>query len=96
LFDDIKYYVENSTYPIREISARLHHRLVYIHPYPNGNGRFSRLFADILLVNSKLPRFTWERDNLSQAGETRKRYLDALKAADKNDYSKLFAFLDIE
>lgn len=95
LLDDVIYQLEHQTYPIREIAARLHHRLVYVHPYPNGNGRFARLFVDVLLINYKQRRFTWGKDNLAQIGETRKQYLEALKAADMSDYKKLFAFLDM-
>lgn len=39
LFDDVRYWVEHETYPPDEIAVRLHHRLVAIHPFPNGNGR---------------------------------------------------------
>ena len=49
LFDDIKYWIENKTYPEKEIAIRFHHRLVQIHPFPNGNGRISRLMADLLM-----------------------------------------------
>ncbi len=37
--DDAKYWIENNTYPIDEICLRLHRVLVWIHPFPNGNGR---------------------------------------------------------
>ena len=49
LFDDTKYWIENSTYPIDEIAIRFHHRLVAIHPFANGNGRHARLMADHLI-----------------------------------------------
>ena len=38
LLDDLEYWLEHDM-NIVEISARLHHRLVFIHPFNNGNGR---------------------------------------------------------
>jgi Fic family protein len=72
----------------------LHHRLVFIHPFPNGNGRFSRLFADIFLINNNEDRFTWGQTNLLQDGAMRQEYLKALKLADNYDYSLLIKFVD--
>ncbi|MCC8483018.1 MAG: mobile mystery protein B [Rickettsia endosymbiont of Labidopullus appendiculatus] len=94
LFDDTIYLIENKTYGIREIAVRLHHRLVFIHPFPNGNGRFSRLFADLLLVNRNEQRFSWGKSNLTIDSKTRKLYLNALKEADNNNYSELIKFAD--
>lgn len=93
LLDDVGFWIEHQTYPPDEIAARFHHRLVYIHPYPNGNGRHARLAADILLKELGQPRFTWGRENLRDAGEARKRYIDALRAADGHDYGPLMEFV---
>jgi len=94
LFEDMLYQLEHDTYSLRETAARFHHRLVFIHPFPNGNGRFSRLFADLLLFNQNQPKFSWGRDNLVNDGITRKLYLESLKEADNNEYSKLIKFAD--
>ncbi len=51
--DTAKYWTENKTFPIHDIAIRFHHRLVSVHPFPNGNGRFSRAMADILVFRSK-------------------------------------------
>lgn len=50
LCDDAKYWVAHNTYPPEEIALRFKHRLVSIHPFPNGNGRHSRLVADIIIT----------------------------------------------
>lgn len=92
LVDDVRYWVEHKTYSPDEIAVRFSHRLVSIHPFPNGNGRLSRLVADILVMQLGQPRFTWGRANLIDAGETRKAYVLALQAADQNDMAMLFAF----
>ena len=61
LLNDCRYWIENDTYPADEIAARFHHRLVLIHPFPNGNGRHARLATDLLLTRLGHPRFSWGR-----------------------------------
>jgi Fic-DOC domain mobile mystery protein B len=90
--DDARYWVEHKTYEPDELAIRIHHRLVSIHLFPNGNGRWSRLVADILIVQSGHPRFTWGRTNLQAAGDTRRAYIDALRAADAHDQMPLVSF----
>ncbi|QKT03533.1 mobile mystery protein B [Ectothiorhodospiraceae bacterium 2226] len=92
LLDDSRFWVEHQTYPPDEIAARFHHRLVQIHPFPNGNGRHARTATDLLLVSLGRPRFSWGRVNLVDAGETRRRYVEALRAADNHDLRPLLAF----
>jgi Fic family protein len=70
--------------------VRFHHRLVRIHPFPNGNGRISRLMADLLIVAQSGERFTWGRS--LRGDENRKRYLAALRAADDGDCAPLVVF----
>lgn len=94
LFDDVQYWIEYQTFVPDEIAARFHHRLVYIHPFANGNGRHARLMADILLENRlHLPPFTWGQVNLAPKGEDRKRYIESLVAADRGDYTLLLEFV---
>ncbi len=92
---DVGTQVEARSYPIREVAARLHHRLVSIHPFPNGNGRVARTYADLLLHKYGEERFRWGDSNLVEAGEARDQYLRALRAADRRDYEPLFRFLDV-
>jgi len=93
LLDDCRYWVKNNTHPPDEIAARFHHRLVWMHCYPNGNGRHARLAADLLLTALGRDRFSWGSTSLVDAGATRAAYAAALRAADKNDYGRLFAFV---
>jgi fido (protein-threonine AMPylation protein) len=67
--------------------------MVWIHPFANGNGRHSRLMADVL-VNKGFgkPYFTWGSKNLVKKGEAKTKYLEALRAADNNDYKLLIEF----
>lgn len=92
LLDDARYWVEHQTYPADEIAVRFHHRLVAIHPFPNGNGRHARLAADLLAVQLGVPRFTWGRANLVEPKDTRLAYVAALRAADGHDIAPLLAF----
>lgn len=93
LLDDCRYWIEHATYPPDEICARFHHRLVAIHPFPNGNGRHARLATDLLLVALGQPRFSWGRTNLVNPGDTRRAYVAALRAADARDIGPLLEFV---
>lgn len=94
LLDDVIYWTNNKTYPPDEIAIRFKHRIVSIHCFPNGNGRHSRLMADIIIEKIfNLPVFTWgAAASLSGEGAARAAYLKAVKAADKGDYSLLLTF----
>jgi Fic-DOC domain mobile mystery protein B len=93
LMDDCRYWVDQASYGLDEIAARFHHRLVWIHPYPNGNGRHARLAADLFLVSLGSTPFSWGRINLVNAGETRSEYIAALRAADNHDIRPLLEFV---
>jgi Fic-DOC domain mobile mystery protein B len=92
LLEDAKTWVQHNTYSADEIAVRFHHRLVMIHPFPNGNGRHSRLIADLLVMSLGGERFSWGRANLQQASDMRRQYIEALRAADKHDYAALLKF----
>ena len=93
LLDDCKFWIKNRTYSEDEIAIRFSHRLVKIHPFPNGNGRHSRLIADILVSHGLgKSHFTWGSKNLTKKGEARNKYLTALKEADQEDYKSLIEF----
>ncbi|MGQ0548994.1 MAG: mobile mystery protein B [Armatimonadota bacterium] len=93
LLDDVAHWIENSTYPVDEICTRFHHRLVQVHPFPNGNGRHGRLMADALLTERGAVQFTWGSGDLVAQGSARSSYLAALKRADIGDYSSLLQFV---
>lgn len=92
VFEQVRYWVEHETFAPDEIAVRFHHALVSVHPFPNGNGRWSRLMADILIVRLGHARFTWGRSALRAADEIRRTYIAALKAADKHEFGPLLAF----
>lgn len=92
LLDDVRYQIEHGTFPVDEIAVRFHHRLVAIHPFPNGNGRHARMMADLLVERLGKPRFSWGSKSLVNANDTRKDYIAALQAADARDMAPLLAF----
>jgi Fic-DOC domain mobile mystery protein B len=92
LLGDVRYWIEHETFALDELAVRFHHRLVWIHPFANGNGRHARLIADVLLQRQGQPVFTWGGADIVRAGDFRRRYIDALRAADKNDLQPLLVF----
>jgi Fic-DOC domain mobile mystery protein B len=95
LMDDAKYWVENKTYPPSEAATRFHHRLVKIHPFPNGNGRHARIMADTVLERVyKAKPIDWTGGHdLQKIGARRTAYIAALKAADRDDIRPLMEFI---
>ncbi len=93
LLDDCKYWITQETFPQDEIALRFKHRLVSIHCFPNGNGRHSRLMADII-VEKLFGRevFSWGRRNLNAIGKERDAYLHAVRQADQGDLTFLIEF----
>lgn len=93
LMEDALFWVKNETYSPDEIALRFKHRLVSIHCFSNGNGRHSRLMADIIVDKLyKKKVFSWGAANLSRHGEVRGFYLKAVKEADNGDYDLLIEF----
>lgn len=93
LVDDCQYWIDHATYDPDEIAVRFHYRLVWIHPFPNGNGRHARLATDVLLVTLGRPRFSWGKISLVDTSETRQAYVAALRAADRHDLGPLLKFV---
>ena len=93
LCEDAIYWVKNETYPPDEVALRFKHRLVSIHCFPNGNGRHSRLLADIIIRKIyKQDMFTWGSNDLVKKGDARTKYLEAVREADKGNIDKLLEF----
>ena len=93
LIGDCNFWIDHKSFSEEEIAVRFSHRLVKIHLFPNGNGRHSRLVADIMI--SKIfnkPVFTWGHSDLSKGNRIRKEYLEAIYMADKDNYKPLVEF----
>lgn len=90
---EVQYQLEHNSFSDDEIAVRMHHRLVWIHPFPHGNGRHARLMADLLIIQKGHQQFSWgAAQNLYEATPVRKKYIAALQLADRGNYSKLIDF----
>ncbi len=97
LFENTRYWIKNNTYKWDELATRFHHKLVFIHVFPNGNGRHARLMTDILLKSNSQEPFTWgekmQSSPIEVEGKIRKAYISALKKSDRNDFTDLIKFV---
>ena len=93
LIDDTKYWTENKIHSPEEIAIRFKHRVVAIHCFPNGNGRHSRMMADIIIESIFGKEiFSWHKSTMGKADETRKIYIMALQEADNGNIKPLINF----
>lgn len=97
LFDDCLYWLENKTFSEEEIAIRFKHRLVFIHPFPNGNGRISRLMADTMMekIFKKQP-FSWGGLSVNSNNNEGAKYISAIREADKGNFKPLIEFATSE
>ena len=93
LCEDAKYWFAGTHMSHDEAGCQLHHSLVAIHPFSNGNGRHSRAVTDLLMRSVGEPAFTWGSTNLIDAANVRSRYITALRDADRGDVRALLGFV---
>jgi Fic-DOC domain mobile mystery protein B len=98
LCDDCQYWIDHESYEWDELAARFHHKVVWIHPFPNGNGRFSRILTDLLLKRHGQPKLSWGqrtfvKDDFSTESELRKQYILSLREADRKNFKRLIEFI---
>jgi Fic-DOC domain mobile mystery protein B len=91
-FADAATWIAFSSYPPDGIAIRFHHCLVAIHPFANGNGRWSRMMGDALARRLGQPSFSWGNSSLLDDDGTRRAYIDALRTADRHDIGPLLTF----
>ncbi len=92
LVADARHWREHGVYGTDELAVRFHHRLVSIHPFPNGNGRHARLMADLVAQQAGRPRFSWGGASLTRTSALRRSYISALREADQGNLDPLIAF----
>lgn len=92
LFDDARDWLEHDRFEPDELAVRIHHRIVKVHPFANGNGRHARMVADLILIRHfRRERLAWGGGSLSNVDPTRPHYIAALQEADRNNYPPLIA-----
>ncbi len=93
LLDDCKYWIAHKIFNDDETAVRFKHRIVSIHCFVNGNGRHSRLMADVIAENIfKQPAFSWGAASLYKHDKIRSAYLKAIKKADGGNFAELIKF----
>lgn len=93
LLGDARYWMEQNTYSISDLAIILHHRLVKIHLFANGNGRHARMCADMVIAKFGGKKLTWGgHADLTKPDEIRKRYIAALREADRGNDDPLLIF----
>jgi Fic-DOC domain mobile mystery protein B len=90
--DNAAYWRANNVYSPTELAVRFHHRVVSVHPFPNGNGRHARLLADATLFSMGEAPLTWGRENLQEPSSARTEYIAALRTADAGQFERLLHF----
>ena len=93
--DDARCWRENGTYEPVEAVARYHHKLVWVHPFANGNGRWARIMADAYLATIDPDKFLdWSGNGtLNSDSAHRARYIAALREADAYEFGPLLEFV---
>lgn len=92
-FEDAKLWISGGNMKWEEISAETHHRLVTIHPFPNGNGRTTRIYTEYVQKRNNWPVSSWMASLSETPGIRRDKYIKALRSADKGDFGPLIGFM---
>lgn len=93
LLDDTGYWIEQQVYEPDEIAIRFKHKLVKIHCFPNGNGRHSRLMADVIIEKIYGEQvFSWNQSRLIRSDVIRREYIQAIHKADQGIMEPLIKF----
>jgi Fic-DOC domain mobile mystery protein B len=93
LLDDATFWYANNVFTPEEVAVRFKHQLVSIHCFANGNGRHSRLMADLIMEKLyQQPFLTWGGSSLEKSNEKRKAYINAIQMADRHDLKQLIMF----
>jgi cell filamentation protein len=85
--DNLNYKINNATTLEDKIGCLIfaHYEFIRIHPFNNGNGRTGRIIMNLVgLKFGYKPLELYYRE-----GDSRKNYIDAMRAADKGNYNPL-------
>jgi Fic-DOC domain mobile mystery protein B len=92
-FEDIRLWISGGRMSWDEIAAEMHHRLVTIHPFPNGNGRTTRIYTEFVQKMNQQPISSWKASLSHNPKERRRAYIKALQSADNGDFTLLIRFM---
>ena len=90
LEQDIQFWIQNESYPEREIAARFHEKIETIHPFANGNGRFGRIITEYICERETFEIPKWGDCLKNEPEARRKTYIQGLTSARRDhDYKSL-------
>jgi Fic-DOC domain mobile mystery protein B len=92
-FEDVKLWIQTGKMSWDDISAEMHHRLVTIHPFPNGNGRTTRIFTEYVQKRNQQSPTSWMASLAHDPKLRRETYIKALRKADKGEFDLLVEFM---
>jgi Fic-DOC domain mobile mystery protein B len=94
LEEDMKYWIQQNTYTEKETASRIHERLLTIHPFVNGNGRFSRILVEYISQKQNWPTPTWGHSLESDPAARRREYIDSIdQARQSKSYHRSIKFM---
>lgn len=94
LEQDLKTWIKFKTHPPKEMMAIFHERLLTIHPFRDGNGRWSRVLTEFVCSRLEIEIPTWGSRTIVEDKERRDTYITAVKEArHKLNYEKLMAIM---
>ena len=89
MLDDLAYWRTHKVLPSFDQAVQVHFKAVAIHPFLNGNGRWARMLANILLRQDAEPIVAWPSDEIGSTSPIRTEYIAAIQAADRGDMQPL-------
>lgn len=91
---DLKTWIEFETYPPKEMIAIFHQRLLTIHPFRDGNGRWSRVITEFICQRQEIDVPTWGSKTIPDDEARRTAYIEAVTLArHKQNYDKLIKLM---
>jgi Fic-DOC domain mobile mystery protein B len=93
VIDDGRFWLSHNAFPVDEAALRLHHRLIQVRAFEDGNARHARMWCDMLLRQHGHPPLSWSHEELSRDGAMRQAYIEALRAADVGQWRPLFSLV---
>ncbi|MBT3984304.1 MAG: mobile mystery protein B [Bacteriovoracaceae bacterium] len=93
LQENLIFWLENKTFDDRELMARVHERLLTIHPFKDGNGRWARLLVNMICEKQNIEVPSWGKE-IKEDDKRRSIYISAVKKARKDDdYAHLISIM---
>ena len=74
LENDLEYWLNNKSFSDKEMIANFYERILTIHPFLDGNGRWSRLLTEYIAKSTSFPIPTWGLALNQESNKRRQMY----------------------